>query len=93
MQEATCEAALGESKKNGGKPMDNKGRFKVGTQFIGNVNKVPMEVVKIEDRLAGTSDEGRYPDSKVATIKNLLDGRTFRYGLRALEKCNVAIVN
>ena len=57
--------------------MDNKGKFRVGTRFVGNVNKVPMEVVRIE--------------GKNVIIKNLLNGQTFICGLRTLEKCYVTI--
>ena len=57
--------------------MDNKDKFKVGTRFVGDINKVPMEVVKIEGRNV--------------VVKNLLNGQTFICGLRTLEKCYVTI--
>lgn len=57
--------------------MDNKGKFKVGTKFLG-VTGVLFEVVKIEN--------------EVATIKHYPTGETITYGLRALEKCDVTIL-
>lgn len=58
--------------------MDNKGKFKPGTKFRGNVSETLMEVVKIEG------------DNVV--IKNLHNGEVFGYGLRALEMCDVTIL-
>ena len=58
--------------------MDNTGKFKPGTRFQGNVNGSLMEVVKIEEHNA--------------TIRNLHTGDIFTYGLRALEKCDVTIL-
>ena len=66
--------------------MDNKGKFKIGTQFIGNVNGVKMEVVKTE-----TPWWARERESTV-TIKDLSTGKTFLCGLRALERCDVTIL-
>ena len=66
--------------------MDNKGKFNIGTQFIGNVNGVKMEVVKTESPWWIKSRE------KMVTIKDLETGKTFLYGLRALEKCDVTIL-
>lgn len=58
--------------------MDNKGKFHPGTQFRGNENGVLFEVVKIEN--------------DVATIKHYPTGETITYGIRALEKCDVTIL-
>lgn len=58
--------------------MDNKGKFKPGTKFRGNGNGVLFEVVKIE--------------GENATIKHYPTGETITYGLRALEKCDVTIL-
>ena len=66
--------------------MDNKGKFKIGTQFIGNVNGVKMEVVKTENPWWV-----RNRDTMV-TIKDLGTGKTFLCGLRTLEKCDVTIL-
>ena len=59
--------------------MDNTGKFKPGTRFRGNVNGAEMEVVRIENRNA--------------IIKDLKTGNVFSYGLRALEKCYVTILD
>lgn len=58
--------------------MDNKGKFKPGTKFRGIINGDLFEVVKIE--------------GKIATLKHCPTGETINYGLRALEKCDVTIV-
>lgn len=58
--------------------MDNKGKFKPGTKFRGNVNGAMFEVVKIEN--------------EIASIKHYPTGETITYGLRALEKCDVTIL-
>ncbi len=58
--------------------MDNKGKFKPGTKFRGNGNGALFEVVKIE--------------GKIATIKLFPTGETITYGLRALEKLDVTIL-
>lgn len=58
--------------------MDNKSKFKPGTRFLGKVNGALFEVVKIEGH--------------IATIKHFPTGETITYGLRALEKCDVTIL-
>ena len=57
---------------------ENTGKFRPGTRFEGNVNGALFEVVKIEGHNA--------------TLKNLHTGDIFTYGLRALEKCDVTIL-
>lgn len=57
--------------------MDNKGKFHPGTRFLG-VSGVLFEVVTIENDLA--------------TIKHYPTGEIITYGLRALEKCDVTIL-
>lgn len=59
-------------------PMNNEGKFKHGTRFRGNVNGAEMEVVKIQGTLA--------------VIKNLKTGDVISYGLKALEHCDVTIL-
>ena len=56
---------------------ENTGKFHPGTRFRGNVNGAEMEVVRIED--------------KNAIIKDLQTGRTFTYGVQALEKCDLEV--
>lgn len=72
--------------------MDNRGKFKARTQFVGNINGVLMEVVKVVDGWKGTFREGRVSKAKHAIIKDLQSGQTFYYGLQALERCNVTIL-
>lgn len=65
--------------------MDNKGKFKPGTCFRGNVNGAEMEVVKFQS--------GRDGHTTTAVIKDIRTGNVFGYGLRALEKCYVTILD
>lgn len=58
--------------------MNNKGKFIPGVKFQGDYNGALFEVVKV--------------DKHNATIKNLHTGYVFTYGLRALEKCFVTIL-
>ena len=58
--------------------MDNKGNFKPGTRFIGNINKIEMEVVDIR---------GNH-----VMIRDTKTGMLFVHGLRMLEKCDVTIL-
>lgn len=58
--------------------MDNKGKFKPGTRFRGNGNGALFKVVKIEGH--------------IVTLKDLKTGYISTYGLRALEKCDVTIL-
>lgn len=60
------------------KMMDNKGKFNPGTRFRGNMSGAVFEVLKIEN--------------KVATVRDTKTGMTINYGLRALEKCNLTIL-
>lgn len=60
--------------------MYNTSDFKVGTKFIGNVNNVEMEVIKIEN-------------NKLAVIKSVNSTKLFTYGLDALTRCNITIIN
>ena len=72
--------------------MNNKDKFKIGTKFIGDINKASMEIISIKDKGTGT-ESGRYAiASKVAIIKDLKNGKLFNYGLKALERCNVTII-
>ena len=57
--------------------MDKKDMIQ-GTVFIGNINGAKMEIVKIE----GSS----------AVIKDHFSGKLFTFGLNALEKCDVTVV-
>lgn len=65
-------------KGTGGQQMDNKSKFHPGTRFRGNGNGAMFEVVRI--------------DKHNAILKNMATGIIFAYGLRALEKCDVTIL-
>lgn len=58
--------------------MDNKGKFKPGTRFKGNVNGAEMAVVEIR---------GKY-----VMIKDLKTGLVQVHSLQMLEHCNVTIL-
>jgi len=58
--------------------MDNKGKFKAGTRFKGNVSGAEMEVVEIR---------GNY-----VLIRDLKTGMLHVHGMRMLEKCDVTIL-
>lgn len=60
-------------------------QLKPGTRFKGNVNGAICEVMKIESPI--TSCKG-----VVVTLKDCKTGRTFQYGLEALKRCNITIL-
>lgn len=53
-------------------------KIEVGTKFVGNINKMYFEVVKIEGSLA--------------IVKELSSNKKFNYGLKALEHCNITVI-
>lgn len=55
-----------------------KTNFKPGTQFRGNVNGALFEVVKVEKHSI--------------TIKEIKTGNLYTYGVKALEHCNITIL-
>lgn len=64
--------------------MDNAGKFKPGTRFRGNVNGAEMVVVQIQS--------GRDSRNPLVVIKDVRTGNIISYGLKALEKCDVTIL-
>ena len=64
--------------------MDNKEKFAIGTQFVGNANGVKCEVVKF------VPDRNGKP--LLVVLKDLKTDKTFTYGLRALEKCDITLI-
>ena len=52
--------------------------FKPGTQFQGNVNGASFVVVKIENNQV--------------TIREIKTGNIYTYGIKALEHCNIKIL-
>lgn len=66
--------------------MDNAGRFKAGTIFSGNINQVKMEVLEIK------KEDFKGCHKETVLIKDLTTGKKFSYGLRALERCSITIL-
>ena len=58
-------------------------QLKLGTKFKGNVNGAVMEIIKIENPQSA---------SPVANIKDYETGHIFQYGLEALKRCNISII-
>ena len=56
-----------------------KTNFKPGTQFRGNVNGALFEVVKVE--------------KLNITVKEIKTGKLYTYGTKALEHCNITILD
>lgn len=54
-------------------------QLQVGTKIKGNVNGVIMEVVKIEN-------------NTLALLKDCKIGKIYQYGLEALKRCNITIL-
>lgn len=74
------------------KKQQKASQFRVGTQFIGNVNHVPMEIVDIKNPHEDWAP--KIPcKSPRAYIRRLDTGTISSYGLAALERCDVTIIN
>ena len=58
-------------------------QLKAGTKFKGNVNGAVMEIIKIENPQSA---------SPVANIKDCKTRNIFQYGLEALKRCNITIL-
>lgn len=54
-------------------------QLQAGTKIKGNINGVIMEVVKIEN-------------NAIALLKDCKTGHIFQYGLEALKRCNISII-
>ena len=74
-------------------------RLKVGTKFKGNVNGTLCEIIKIENPVTsyktdwkGDNEPIRTSSAKTAIIKDCKTGHTFQYGLEALKRCNITIL-
>ena len=64
-----------------------KGRIKVGTRFVGNVNGVEFEVITIQPVRANVG----CVDCCV-TVKVCGTGVLFTHGLKMLEHCDITIL-
>lgn len=74
-------------------------QLKPGAKFIGNVNGAICEVVKIENPVTSYELDWKgdlKPKTRntvvVVTLKDCKTGRTFQYGLEALKRCNITIL-
>lgn len=74
-------------------------QLKPGTRFIGNVNGAICEIIKIENPVTSYKLDWKgdlEPNTRntvvVATLKDCRTGRAFQYGLEALKRCNITIL-
>ena len=73
-------------------------QLKAGTRFKGNVNGAICEVIKIENpvtsyKLDWKGDlEPTKRNTVVANLKDFKTGRVFQYGLEALKRCDITIL-
>lgn len=74
-------------------------QLKAGTRFKGNVNGAICEVIKIEDPVTsykldwkGDLEPTKRNTVVVATLKDCKTSRTFQYGLEALKRCDITIL-
>lgn len=54
-------------------------QIKAGTKIKGNVNNAIMEIIKIENEAN-------------AVVRDCKTGHIFQYGLEALKRCNITIL-
>lgn len=81
------------------KAMFTDDQLKAGTRFKGNVNGAICEVIKIEspvtpykpDRKGGLELTKRNT-VVVVTLKDCKTDHTFQYGLEALKRCDITIL-
>ena len=74
-------------------------QLKAGTRFKGNVNGAICEVMKIESPITsckpdrkGALEPTKINTVAVATLKDRKTGHTFQYGLEALKRCDITIL-
>ena len=74
-------------------------QLKAGTRFKGNVNGAICEVIKIESPVTPYKPDqkgGLEPTKRntvvVVTLKDCKTGHTFQYGLEALKRCDITIL-
>lgn len=60
-------------------------KLKPGTVFIGNVNNIVMELAEIQKSSTSQGNE-------TAVIREVETGNLFTYGLDALERCDITIL-
>ena len=74
-------------------------QLKAGTRFKGNVNGAICEVIKIESPvtsykfdLKGDLEPTKRNMAAIAILKDCKTGHTFQYGLEALKRCDITIL-
>ena len=74
-------------------------QLKPGKRFKGNVNGVICEVIKIENLVnshkfdwKGDIEPTKRNMAAVAILKDCKTGHTFQYGLEALKRCDITIL-
>ena len=68
-------------------------QLKAGTKIKGNVNGAVMAILKIETPTTATpAERNLFTFGKTAIIKYCNTGHIFHYGLEALKRCNIMIL-
>lgn len=68
-------------------------QLKAGTKIKGNVNGAVMEILKIETPTTATpAERNQFSFGRTAIIKDCKTGHIFQYGLEALKRCNITIL-
>ena len=68
-------------------------QLKLGTKFKGNVNGAVMEIIKIENPTTATpAERNLFTFGKTAIIKDYKTGHIFHYGLEALKRYDITIL-
>ena len=74
-------------------------QLKLGTRFKGNANGAICEVIKIENPVTsckldwkGDIEPTKRNTVVVVTLKDCKTGHTFQYGLEALKRCDITIL-
>lgn len=68
-------------------------QLQVGTKIKGNVNNAIMKIIKIEKTTLATATDNNFINlSAMVTLKDCKTGHIFQYGLEALKRCNIMIL-
>ena len=68
-------------------------QLQVGTKIKGNVNNAIMQIIKIEKPTLATATDSKFINlSAMVTLKDCKTGHIFQYGLEALKRCNISII-
>ena len=68
-------------------------QLQVGTKIKGNVNNAIIKIIKIENPTLATATDNKFINlSAMVTLKDCKTGHTFQYGLEALKRCNITIL-